>query len=96
MADGGVEERCMTQHTDETEPRWSTMETLGELKVKEVDVVSPATIKSYIWNALALFYIIWLSRLNLLISVCGAVPYRLHSYHICSSGGIRAGADEIQ
>lgn len=64
------------------------METLGELKVKEVDVVCPATIKSYIWKAQALFYIIWLSRLNLLISVCGVVPYRLHSYHICSAAAL--------
>lgn len=58
MADGGVGERCMSQHTDEREPHWSAIEGPGELKVKEVDVVCPATIKSYIWKARALFYII--------------------------------------
>lgn len=37
-----------------------------------------------------LFYVIRLSRLNLLISVCSLVPYQLHSYHIWSCAGIGA------
>lgn len=72
------------------------METQGEWKGKEIGIGCPATTASYIWPALALFDIIWLSRLHLLISVCGAVPYQLRSYHICLYSGKKAEAAEIQ
>lgn len=86
----------MTQHTDGTKQNKGETDIGRETELKvRITLKSGGSVKqqpttSTHTTALALFYVIRLSRLNLLISVCSRVPYQLHSYHIWPYSGIRA------